>query len=222
MTIESLANDVSVALLSALNSLIGYLPNLVAGILIIVIGVVVAGLLRRVVEAALDVVRLDEWFKRYGVTKIEGRETAWSRLIAEIVRWFLIIAFLIPAAQAWGLGAITGPLSSILLYLPNVAISVIVAIVGVAVANLAYHVVLTSAKPLGAEGARVAAMVARWAVLVFTAFAVLSQLGVAAGLIQTLFTGIVAALALSVGLAFGLGGQEAAKGAIKSLSDRLR
>ena len=67
-----------------------------------------------------------------------------------------------------------------------------------------------------------AAVMARWAIWVFAIVAVLLQLGIAAMLVQTVITGLIAALALGSGLAFGLGGKDAATDIIRKIREEIR
>ncbi|MBI4078875.1 MAG: hypothetical protein HY429_01100, partial [Candidatus Levybacteria bacterium] len=109
-----------------------------------------------------------------------------------------------------------------LFYLPNVFVAAIIALVGFVFARLSHDVVLASIRGVSPDTAQTIASVARWAVTVFVLLAVLNQLGVASDLIRILFTGFVAMIAVAGGIAFGLGGQGAAKDTIDALRKRLK
>lgn len=148
-------------------------------------------------------------------------EFSWSNILAEIVRWFVIVIFLIPTADVWGLPQIITVLNQFLLYLPNVFVAAIIALVGLAFARISHDVVLGSMHGVSSETSHSIASVARWAIVVFVLLAVLNQLGVAADLVRILFTGFVAMLAIAGGISFGLGGQNAAKDVIDDVRKRL-
>lgn len=198
-----------------------FLPNLLAGIIILLIGIIVGSIVKRLVINLFDALKLESYLHKYGVP--EGKkEYNWANVFGEIVRWFVIIMFLIPTADIWGLNQITSVLNTFLLYLPNVFVAAIIGIVGFVLAGLAHDVVLGAARGISPQAARTMASVARWAIVIFVTLAILTQLGVAADLVRILFTGFVAMVALAGGIAFGLGGQDTARAILDSLRKGLQ
>ena len=196
------------------------LPRIVAGIIILVVGVMIAGLIKWVVLALLKAIQLERILKQYNVP--EGRRgLTWSNIVGELVRWFVIILFLIPTVDVWGIPRVTEVLNRILLYIPNVLVAAIVVFLGLVIANLVHDVVQAAVRGVSAPTADTAAAVAKWAIVVFVALVALNQLGIAADLIRILFTGVVAMLALAGGIAFGLGGKEAAADLISEVKRKL-
>lgn len=195
---------------TALVSILSYIPMFLGGLIILLIGILIASLLRSLVEKLFKYIQIEKLFERIGLGKAADIRP-WPMILAEVVRWTMIVLFLIPAVEAWGLPRITQVLNSVILYIPNVIVAAVVAFVGLAVAGLVHDVVGQGAKGMGSESANFLANVAKVALIFFTGLVVLNQLGVAADLVKILFTGIVAMLALAGGLALGLGGQEAAK-----------
>ena len=186
-----------------------------------VLGFIIAGIARKLVLGLLKALRVGKFLVSIKVVKEEGEIVVWEVILAELIRWSLFILFLIPAVEAWGLPKVTDILNQMLLYLPNVFVSVIVALIGVVLSNLTFDVVRQGAKSFESKVANSLAMVARYAILFFTLLVVLNQLGVAADLVRILFTGFVAMLALAGGLAFGLGGQDSARDVLKDLKKKL-
>lgn len=165
--------------------------------------------------------KIESLLKRYGVP--EAREGfSWANIFAEIVRWFTIIVFLLPTADIWGLPRVVTILNEFLLYLPNVFVAAIIAVVGFVLGSLAHDLILASVKGISADTAKTIAAVTRWAINIFIILAVLNQLGVATDLIRILFTGFVAMLAIAGGIAFGLGGQGTAKDVVEGIRKRLK
>ena len=117
---------------------------------------------------------------------------------------------------------ITTALNEFLLYLPNVFVAAVMALVGFVFARLAHDLILVSTKGVDPQTASTIASVARWAVNIFVLLAVLNQLGIASDLIRILFTGFVAMLAVAGGIAFGLGGQASAKDVVDGLRRKLK
>lgn len=221
---EAVAATVSTVVVTSLANLGSYLPQFLGGLVVLLIGLAVAAILREIVLRVLRFVALERWLEKVGqfLTRPGRRPREallWSDLLAELVRWAVVILFLIPAAEAWGLPRVTEVLNQVLFYLPNVFVATVVGFVGLAVANLTHDVVRNASRGLGSESTNLLANVARYALVFFTALVVLNQLGVASDLVRILFTGVVAMLALAGGLAFGLGGQSTAR---KALDEFLR
>lgn len=222
MTVEDLATSVSAIIVSSLSGLAVFIPQLIGGLVVLIIGLVVALIVHRAVLTILKAVRLEEFLKRYGLGRLDGTKVTWSTVLAELARWSVIVIFLIPTLQVWGLGATNIILNQILSYIPHVIVAVIIGLLGLVFANLGHDVTLSAAQSLGRHTANTMALVARWAIIVFTALIVLNQLGIAADLIRILFTGLVAMLALAGGIAFGWGGSDSAKELLKGLRDRFK
>ncbi len=109
----------------------------------------------------------------------------------------------------------------VLLYLPQVIVAVLIVILAAILADVVKNIVMGSARAAGVRQAAMAGAVAKWSIWIFATLAALNQLGVASEFWQTLFTGIVVALSLAFGLAFGLGGKEAAARTIEKLRDEM-
>lgn len=211
--VSSLNNDVS--------AVVGFVPRFLSGLLVLLIGIIVASVVRQLILTLAKSLNIDTYLKRYGVPELRSNYT-WSNILAEIARWFVIIVFLIPTADVWGLPRIGALLNQLLLYIPNVFVAVVIALVGFVLARLAHDVILASVKGITKESAETVASVSQWAISIFVVLAVLNQLGVASDLIRILFTGIVAMLALAGGIAFGLGGQKNAEDVLNGIRKRLR
>src|SRR5690606_857266 len=125
-----------------------------------------------------------------------------------LARWFVIIIFLIPTADIWGLGQFVVILNNFLGYLPNILIAVLLLLVGFVVSQLVHDLLLASIQGVSQASARTIAVVGKYSVVVFAVLIALNQLGIASDLIRILFAGIVAMVALAGGLAFGLGGKD--------------
>lgn len=222
MSIEDLSIAVSSAVLKALAGFINFIPSLVGGLIILIIGLIVGAVVYRVVAGVLKTLKVEKYLARYGVTTVEGREVEWTEILAELSRWAVIVVFLIPTFQAWQLGAINLVLNRVILYIPNVIVAVVIAMIGLVFAKLSYKIAFSAARSLGRDLAHTVALVAQWSISVFVAFLVLHQLGVAQELLRILFAGLVAMLAIAGGLAFGLGGQGTAKSILESAWNRFR
>ncbi len=217
----NISQALSDSLNNALLGITAFIPRFVAGAVVLLIGVLVASILKQAVTELLKALKVESFLRKYGVPEAK-EEFTWTNILSEIVRWFVIIVFLIPTVDVWGLSRVVTVLNEFLVYLPNVFIAAIIAIVGFVFARLSADVILASAKGVSPETAKTVASSIRIAIQVFVILAVLSQLGVATDLIRILFTGLVAMMAISGGIAFGLGGQGLAKDILESLRRGLK
>ena len=202
-------------------SFIDFLPNFFGGLIILVIGLVIAAILKSILISVFRLVRLDRLLAR---TKLVGQEQTklWEDVLTEIVRWTVILLFLVPTLEVWGLQKATSVVNEFLLYIPNVFIAVVMGFVGLVLANLVSDVVRNGVRSVKGASANALATLAKTALLFFTALVVLNQLGVAQDLVRILFTAIVGMLAIAGGLAFGLGGKEHAKELLDDLKKNLK
>jgi len=219
------ATDIGQTLIISINNgimaVVSFIPKFAVGAIILLLGIIIASLLRQVVVGIFGSLKIESVLRKYGVPEAK-EEFTWTNIIAEITRWFVIIVFLIPTADVWGLPRVVTILNEFLLYLPNVFVAAIIAIVGFVFARLSHDVILASAKGISGDAANAIASVTRWAINVFVILAILTQLGVASDLIRILFTGFVGMVAIAGGIAFGLGGKDSASEILAELRKKLK
>jgi hypothetical protein len=208
-------NSYSDAIASSLQDLyarfIGFLPNFLVAVIILVIGWVVASFVASLLKQVLHSAKLDEIGDKLGLDEVSSRtgvKMSVSGTIAWLVKWFLLVAVFLAAADILQLTEVSEFLNQVLLYIPNVIAGAAILLVGTMVARFLANLVRHSVKAAGLVSADLLATVTQWSVMIFTVLATLDQLKVAQAFVQTLFTGIIAMLAIAGGLAFGLGGRD--------------
>lgn len=199
-----------------LQSFLLYLPSLIGGLLIFAIGLVLAQILKRLLVSLFGFFRLDLLAKKSHLAS-QREVKIWEELLVELLGWSVVILFLVPTAEVWGLSRVTDVLNQLLFYIPNVIVAVVIGFVGLIFANLVADLVRHSVRTVGATSAKTLAALARYSIVFFTVLVVLNQLGIAQDLIRILFTGIVAMLSIAGGLAFGLGGKDLAREMLQEL-----
>ncbi len=200
---------------------VNYLPNFFGGLLIFIVGVLLAEILNRALHTLFSFTRLDSVLQRARLLA-KNEVKIWEDVLAEIVRWTVVVLFLVPTLEIWGLSRATTVLNQFLFYLPNVIVAVIIGFVGLVAANLGHDLVKHSVKTIGATSANTLSVFAKWLIIFFTILVVLNQLGVAQDLVRILFTGIVVMIALAGGLAFGLGGKDMAREILEELRNKFK
>ena len=205
---------------------ISFVPNVVAAVVVFVVGWAVAVAIGRLVEKLLVLVRINAAFESLRGLKraVEqaGLTLNVAHFVGEIFKWFLIIVALLAATDILGLQQVSQFLTSVLYYIPNVVIAALILVISVVLANFVYRTVLASVEAAGFTSGGAIAAVSKWSILVFAIFAALLQLNVASQLIQTFLTAFFAMVAIAGGIAFGLGGQSSAKDAVENFRKKLK
>lgn len=210
-------NDWSSAVTGAFQGLwvkfINYLPAIIGAIIVLIVGLILANLLSQLAKKLIQALRIDSLLESWGVSKqldAMGIGFNFADIIAWIVKWFIIIAVWIAVVNVLHLDRVGDMLQRLLFYIPNIVTAVIILAIGLVGGSWISQVVerAVTASQLPNASAGLLGAIARWALVIFALLAALTQLGVATNLIEILFTGLVAMVALAGGLAFGLGGKD--------------
>lgn len=207
-------------------SFIDFVPRFLFAIIVFVIGWIIGSVIGRAIEQVISALKVDKALESAGADNVMTR--AGVRLnvgafIGGIVKWFIIVVFLVASLDILQLTAVTDFLKTdVLGYLPNVIVAALILIIATVVADFMGKVVMASAKAGNVRSANFLGTLTRYAIWIFAFIIALGQLGIAAAYMQILFTGLVAMLAIAGGLAFGLGGKEAASRAVDKLQERTK
>ncbi|HLZ47093.1 MAG TPA: small-conductance mechanosensitive ion channel [Candidatus Limnocylindria bacterium] len=205
--------DISQALLTSLAVFLAAIPAVVGALVLLVIGWIIAGIVGGLVARLLRAIRVDQLADRAGVTTFLRRANVRADaagFIAGLAKWYIRLVFLLLAANAVGLTAVSGIVTSVLAFLPSLLVAMVILAVFGWLASTAKNVVTASLESAGMPNSGGIGALVFGAVIAFGIVAAADQLGIAQTVINTLFMGVVAALALAFGLAFGLGGREQA------------
>lgn len=214
MIVQTWADVLQQSFYGLLDGVVGFIPNVLFAVIIFIVGWFIGSILGRVISQAVKAVRVDHALKTAGVEDIVNRagfSLDSGEFLGGLVKWFVIVVFLLASLQVLGLTQVTFFLQQVVIsYVPQVIVAVMILLVAAVIAEVAQSVVTGAARAAGIASAGFAGTVARWSIWGFAIIVALSQLGIGTQYFQTLFTGLVVALSLAFGLAFGLGGQETA------------
>jgi len=213
-----LATDWSLVITNSLQNLwtgvLGAVPDMVIALLVILIGWLVGVLVGRVIEQVIKGIKLDSALSKAGVDEVlrkGGINLNSGVFIGGLVKWFFIVVFLVAALDILGLSSVTELLQNIVVgYIPRVIVAALVLLFAGVLGDVVSRIVKSSVKAAGFSHTNLLAAVSKYAIWIFAILVALQQLGIAVRIIDTLFMGAVGALALALGLAFGLGGKEVA------------
>jgi hypothetical protein len=224
MVLQTWGDVIIASLQQVWASVANFVPFLLGALLVFIIGWIIAVALGKLVEQVVRALRVDSLLAKLEFEKTLERG-GWrlnsGAFVGGLVRWFLIIVFLLASVNILGLSQVSDFLTQVLLYLPNVVVAALILIIAALVAEAVERLARGSVEAAGFRGSLIG-VVARWAIWLFAFVAAPQQLGVATALLQTVVTGLVAALAIAVGLSFGLGGKDAAAGFIERVRGELR
>ncbi len=222
----NLSSAINGAFNDLLFGLVRFLPKLVVSILVIIVFWLIGAALSKAINQIIKAIKLDRLLESAGARNLVrkgGFELNSGVFLGELVKWFVIVVSFIAVFDILGLRDVNVFLQGVVLgYIPQVIAAVLILLVAVVVASALQKAVVASAKAAGFASASLLGAVTKWSIWVFAFLAALFQLNIAATFIQTLFTGFVVALSVALGLAFGLGGKEAAKDYVEKLRKEVR
>jgi hypothetical protein len=202
-----------------------FVPVLVVAVVFFIIGWVLGSLIARAIEQVFSSLKIDNLLKSIGAEgffRKAGVNLNTGYFLGQVVRWFVIIVFLLPSLNLVGLSDVSSFLgNSVLGFLPQVIIAALVLIIAAVVSEGLSKVVLATTKAMDLKAANMFATVAKYAVWIFAIIIALGKLGLG-DYMSILFSGIIAMLALAGALAFGLGAKDAAGRFISKLGEEVR
>jgi small-conductance mechanosensitive channel len=218
-TVTSWGEAIMTSLTAALAMFLGAIPKVIGFLVILIIGWLIASAIAKVISKLLHAANFNQLAQRSGfsgfVQKMGTRMDA-SDFLANIAKWFVRLIVLVAAFDALGLPAVSGVLEQLLLWLPNLVVALVVLVLAGLAANALSSLVRGATAEAGLGNPDFLSNLARVAVWVFGIVIAVNQLGIATTLVNTLFMGFVGALALALGLSFGLGGRDTAAEIVRS------
>jgi hypothetical protein len=201
-----------------------FTPTLVVALLVLLVGVIIASSLKHLIERVARKLAIDQALSAAGMTDVTtrlGMNLNTGVLLGTMVKWFVLLVFFVVALDMLRLTEVTTFLREVVIgYLPNVIVAVLILVVATILAGAVRKAIVHATGVAGMVRPELFGKVAYVAIITVAVLAALNQLKVAADLIQPLFTGIVFAISLALGLAFGLGGKDAAARLIDSVTKK--
>ena len=203
----------------------GFLPTLVCVILILIIGWMLAALIQKVVTRFLKLARLDSVSEKIGIANILTKgdiNYTLSEIIGVLVYWLIMLVVILAAVNTLQLTVAAELLNQVILYIPNVIASVFIVVLGIFFSSAVATTVRTTAANAGIPQARSLGQFTQVIIVMFTLIQALHQLKIDTSLIELLVKATLAALALGVGLAIGLGCKDIAGRHVAQLIDSFK
>jgi hypothetical protein len=216
--------DVFVASLTAFwTQLAGFVPQLLAALLLLFVGWLFANLVSTGVMKLLDLLRFDSLSEKTGIEaflKQGNMDVSLSRLLARLAYWIVIFVVIVTVANSLGLHMVAELFNKVVLYIPNIIVAILVLVFGVLVARFINRMVFAYLNNIGVQGALTISTLSEYGVIVFVVFVALEQLAIGTTLLTAAFQIGFGAVGLAFALAFGLGGREWAAGVIRKMIEK--
>ncbi len=212
----------------ALNNLwrgfLDFIPEVIGAIIVFVIGWFIAAGVGKLIERILVKLKFNSLFEKEGwkeaLAKADLKVDA-SRFVGAIVKWVLVIVFLLASVEILGLVQFASFLQDVLAYLPNVVVAVLIFVVTFIVVDIVDKLIRASVERLKIGHGHLASVIVKWSVWIFAFLAILHQLKIAQPFLEDLFRGVVAMIVITVSLSFGLGGRDLAKDILGNLRRKV-
>jgi len=191
-----------------------FLPSLLATLVIIIAGWLVAWLLQVIVRRALGITRFDHFCANSGATQVLTRadiQTAPSILVGKFVFWLVFVVFIMSGVSALGLGVVNQLISAFFLYLPRVFAAFLILLIGFLIGNFLSRAALLAAVNAGFPSPRIVSGVVKFLIAILAFAMALEQLQIARSIVTAAFAIAFGAVMLGLALAFGLGGRDVAR-----------
>lgn len=205
---EMIANAVRQAGTNFVDTLAVFLPRMVMTLAIILVGWLIAMLMRTIIRALLGWVRINVASERFGVAPLlrTADLPPADALIGAIVFWIVFLGFLLSGIDVLGFTSLEGLLASFWAFVPRLVLAGVILVIGVVVANFAWRATLLAAVNARIPSPRLLSGGVRWLILILTGAMALEQIAVARTVVLTAFAIAFGALSLALAIAFGIGG----------------
>jgi hypothetical protein len=211
--IQEIANALAESWSNFATAFVLFVPRLVAAIIIFAGGFFVALLIRRAIQRLLASLGVDRMSQRVGASDMLRQADMPSAevLLAKIVFWLVWIGFIVSAVDTLQLGPFEGLVVEFFRFVPRFLVALLVLAIGFLVGNFLWRATLLASVNAGLPGARLLSGALRMLVIAIGVVMALEQLGLATAVVLTAFAIAFGALMLGLAIAFGLGGQDAAR-----------
>jgi len=204
---------------------LSFMPKLLGALIVFIIGWIISIWVGKLISEILKRLKFDKIFEK---TKWDealekaDMKMSMSGFLGGLVKWILIIVFLLAAVEILGFSQFSAFVTSIVAWLPNLVVAAAIFVVAVVVADIAEKLIKAVVGKITSKYAGFVGSIVRWSIWIFALLAILSQLGVASDIIQILVSGFVALIVISSALAFGLGGKDVAREILEGMKNKLK
>ena len=195
-----------------------FLPKLIGFVLSLIFGWIVAKIIRAVSVRLLAVVRLHVLTEKAKIDQFlseGGIKQSAIEIIGTLFYWLIMLIVIVAAFNSLGLRVASELFNQVILFIPNIIVSIFVLILGLFLANFTRQVVVTYCRNVGIQNADTMGKIAQYAIVIFVVSIALTQMNIGEQILANLIVVLFGAVCLALALAFGLGGRDWASGVIE-------
>ena len=190
-----------------------FLPRLVVMLVIVVVGLLVAYVLKTILRAVLHVTKLDRLSEEAGASRFLRMAAlpSMTELLSRSLFWVTWCGFILIGISILGVAGLQEQISRLFLLLPAIFVAILVLFLGLVTANFLSRAALLAAVNAGYPSPKLLSWSVRFVIWALAISMALEQVGVARQTVIAAFSIVFGAFMLGLAIAFGLGGRELAR-----------
>jgi len=208
-----------------LGRIAGFLPTLLGVLIILIVGWIIAGMLKSLVVKVLKLIQLDTASEKAGlgdVLRRGGIRQTLSELIGVLIYWLILLMVFMTALNALGMTVAASLLDKVILYIPNVIAAVFILALGIFFSSMIGTIVRTASSNAGITQAKFLGQLTQTLIMIFASIITLEQLNIASSVLNFAINIILASFGLALAIAVGLGSKDIAGKMIQDLVNKVK
>ncbi len=202
-----------------------FLPTLLGVLVILIIGWIVAGILKNVVVKLLKLIQLDTATEKAGlgdVLRRGGIRQTLSELVGVLIYWLVMLMVFMTSLNALGMTVAASLLDKVIMYIPNVIAAMFILTLGIFFSSMIGTVVRTASSNAGITQAKFLGQLTQVVIMIFAIMITLEQLNIASSVLNLAINIVLASIGLAFALAVGLGSKDIAGKLVGDLVNKVK
>ncbi len=203
----------------------GFVPTLIGVLVILIVGWIIAGIVKSLAVKVLKLIQLDTATEKAGlgdVLRRGGISQTLSELIGVLIYWLMMLLVFMTALNALGMTVAASLLDKVILYIPNVIAGVFILALGIFFSSMIGTVVRTASSNAGISQAKFLGQLTQTLIMIFAVIITLEQLNIASSVLNLAVNIILASIGLAMAIAVGLGSKDIAGKLIQDLVNKIK
>ena len=203
----------------------GFLPTLIGVLIILIVGWIIAGMLKSIVVKVLKLIQLDTASEKSGlgdVLRRGGIRHTISELVGMLIYWLVMLLVFMTALNALGMTVAASLLDKVIFYIPNVIAAIFILALGIFFSSMVGTIVRTASSNAGISQAKFLGQLTQIVIMIFAVVITLEQLNIASSILNLAINIILASMGLALAIAVGLGSKDIAGKMMQDLVTKLK
>jgi Mechanosensitive ion channel, conserved TM helix len=194
-----------------------FLPRLIVMLTIILVGWIIAFVLKRILRSVLRWVKLDRFSEQSGASHVLRKAAlpSLTEILCRSLFWMVWIGFMVVGVSVLGITGLQEDISRFFLFLPQAFVALLILLFGVLAANFFSRAALLAAVNAGYPSPRILSGTIRLMIVALAISMALEQIGLGTQTVLMAFSIVFGSLMFGLALAFGIGGRDLARGVLE-------